>query len=190
MSTSKYHHGDLSRALVAAAGALLRREGLGGLSLRAVAREAGVSPAAPYRHFADKDALLAALAASGFASLRTALETADAAEASPRAALTAQGAAYVAFATAEPELFRLMFGGAKPADAAGLYAEAGATFEVLRHRIATLLPPAEVETGALGAWSMVHGLASLIVDRRIEAADPAALAHEVLRRFDAGAQLR
>src|SRR5579875_1684070 len=102
-----YHHGDLRRALVAAAERILVRDGLQGLSLRGVAREAGVSPAAPYHHFKDKSDLLNALAEEGFHALGDALRAEF--EADPRHDLTSMGVAYVKFARANPALYRLMF---------------------------------------------------------------------------------
>src|SRR5262245_4715846 len=110
MSTSRrakkaYHHGDLRAALLQAGGNLLEKEGLDALSLREVARRAGVSHNAPYRHFPDRDRLLAALAEEGFAELGRTL--AEAGKRGPRE----RGEAYVGFALAHPQRFRLMFGG-------------------------------------------------------------------------------
>src|SRR5262245_65147086 len=103
---STYHHGDLPPALLKAAGKILEKEGVGGLSLRELARRAGVSHNAPYRHFPDREALLAALAAEGFAMLGSAQR-----EAAAAAGLRGMGEAYVRFALAHPQRFRLMFGG-------------------------------------------------------------------------------
>jgi len=159
--------GELRETLVAAALALLE-SGSGELSLRAVARAAGVSAMAPYRHFADKAALLAAVAQCGFAALQDALAAADRAGA-PRAALLAQGLAYVAFARARPALFRLMFrdqlGLAKPAH------EDTAAYDVLARRVAELAP-GDAESAALACWSIVHGLATLVLDGRLAGLDP------------------
>ena len=110
-----YHHGDLRRALVSSA---LEFLSVAGLSLRAVARRAKVSAMAPYRHFADKEALLAAAAEHGFRQLTIRFSAAAAAAPDPGAALNALGVAYVVFACDEPSLFKLMFGPAieqKPA---------------------------------------------------------------------------
>lgn len=101
-----YHHGDLRRALLAAAGKIMEQEGALALSLRAVAREAGVSPAAPYHHFRDKAELLAAVAEEGFDGLGEAMRAARDAE--PGDALTAMGVAYVMFARGNPTLYRVM----------------------------------------------------------------------------------
>src|SRR5215218_5303559 len=93
-----YHHGDLRRALVDAARTLLEREGPSALSLRAVAREAGVSPAAPYHHFKDKSELLDAVAQQGWELLNEFLVQARARAASPRERMSELGVAYVSFA--------------------------------------------------------------------------------------------
>ncbi|WP_200845386.1 TetR/AcrR family transcriptional regulator [Roseomonas sp. 18066] len=152
MSTSKeaYHHGELRPALLAAAEALLVAEGPAGLSLRAVARGAGVSHNAPYRHFASREALLAALAAEGFSRLAAALRAAP--------GLAGQGRAYLDFAAAHPALYRLMFGaelraGSHPA----LKLAAGEAFSVLSGVAAD-------RAGALAAWALVHGIAGLRAD--------------------------
>jgi AcrR family transcriptional regulator len=143
-----YHHGDLRAAVLAAAGRMLEKEGAAGLSVRAAARRAGVSHAAPYRHFPDRDALLAALAQQGFRDLEKALEDRSGRE---------LGEAYVAFALERPERFRLMFAGRGPApDLQARFAEAFGA-----------IGPAAALAGA-AAWSLVHGLALLMLDGRFE----------------------
>src|SRR3989454_10072010 len=102
---STYHHRDLRTALLREAGKRLEKKGIAALSLRELARRAGVSHNAPYRHFPDRDSLLAALAAEGFEMLGDALEK------RPRREM---GEAYVEFAFAHPERFRLLFGGRLP----------------------------------------------------------------------------
>ena len=114
MSTLKdrksYHHGDLRRALLTAAGKMLERDGPTGVSLRAAARRAGVSPAAPYRHFRGKEELLAALAVAGFDELaRITTEVAAPHAAEPLQKAYAICRAYVEFSVANPQLYRLMF---------------------------------------------------------------------------------
>src|SRR3989337_63135 len=107
MSTSSsYHHGGLRAELVQTAGEMLEKQGLKSLSLREVARRAGVSHNAPYRHFPDRESLLAALAMEGFAKLGRALQ-----EAGSAGGLRARGQAYLRFALQNPQRFRLMFGG-------------------------------------------------------------------------------
>ncbi|OYV82135.1 MAG: hypothetical protein B7Z64_09905, partial [Acidiphilium sp. 21-68-69] len=180
MSTSKYHHGDLRQSLIEAGATLLRDEGRAGLTLRAASRIAGVSPTASYRHFADKDALLEAIADHGFALLEAALRAADT-DPDDRAALCRQGVAYVEFAVAHPDLFRLMFSGvhARRNKSAGHAARHGA-FAVLADRVARRVGPAKAATITLAAWSIVHGLAALIVEQRVAAPDPAALAARIV----------
>src|SRR5665213_933928 len=104
-----YHHGDLSRALVQAGRRILEREGPAALSLRAVAREAGVSPAAPYHHFKDKCELLNAVAQQGWMELGAAVSRARAKAPGPREALSEIGVAYVCFARENPALYRIMY---------------------------------------------------------------------------------
>lgn len=153
---------DLRAVLVDKAMALLA-EGTAEISLRSVARAAGVSAMAPYRHFADKAALLGAVAETGFADLRTVLEAADA-RAEGRGALVEQGLAYIAFAQARPALFRLMFASAETVQ---LKAPVGAhAFGVLGRRVAEVMPASQ-EGWVLACWSIVHGMAMLALDGRI-----------------------
>lgn len=175
-----YHHGDLRDALVSAALAQLEAEGETALSLRAAARACGVSAMAPYRHFADKEALLEAVAARGFEDLADRLEAADAAPSEGVEALGAQGAAYVAFACARPALFRLMFMTAAPKP------DGTRAYRILEARVAALPHPAmPAEDLTLAAWSLVHGLAALILDRRVPLAADAgeAVARRITLRF-------
>lgn len=104
-----YHHGDLRNALLAAAREILDEAGVSGLSLRAVARRAGVSQTAPYRHFKDKAALIAAIATDGFLVLKDTLEAASD-EGQEGEGLHSLGRAYVNFARKNTGLYRLMFG--------------------------------------------------------------------------------
>ena len=162
-----YHHGDLQSALVEAGLAILAEGGdAGRLSLREAARRAGVSAMAPYRHFADKDALLAAIATVGFERLAAAQRDADAA-ASPVAALKRQGIAYVAFACENPALFRLMFGAGSPDKHGALAAAGQASFELLAARVASLPSAADTGDRVLAHWSLMHGLAMLAVDGQL-----------------------
>jgi len=173
-----YHHGDLRRALVDAALALVTEEQDWGFSLREVTRRAGVSHNAPYHHFADKRALLAAVAAAGYEALRARLVAATADTPSPEAALLAIGAAYVRFGLGNPAHYRLMFGptltigeGGLPAvvaeAAAGVKAVLGEA--VLRgaqtgHFAVSPTSQAELDLAVLSAWSLVHGLTMLAID--------------------------
>ncbi len=166
LSTSKspsYHHGDLRSALVSAALDLLEEGDIEKISLRAVARRAGVSAMAPYRHYPDKEALLAAVAQKGFDRLKEALALADSAAPSNRA-LLAQGLAYVLYALENQILFRLMFGPPRRTDHCDLRASSQTAFSVLMQRVAQETSPDKLQARVLGYWSLVHGLAMLILD--------------------------
>jgi len=150
---STYHHGNLRSALLRAAGKTLEKEGVASLSLRDAARRAGVSHNAPYRHFADRDALLAALATEGFGILGEAMRGHTGKE---------MGEAYVRFAIAHPQRFRLMFGGMLPmAKYAELQEASLSTYRTLVDAFKDLPRP---EVAAAAAWSLVHGLANLLLD--------------------------
>ena len=190
-----YHHGDLEPALVAAARTILEKEGIEALSLRAVARAVGVSPAAPYHHFADKDALLAAVATEGFRDLTAAMEQRMTRETEPTRRFLGTGAGYVAFATANPALFRLMFGGSGQhfSAHAGLATAGIAAYDVLSRAAAEAASaagrdPETLPMTMLTAWSLVHGLAMLVLDAEIApqaygARDPEELALKMLDRM-------
>jgi AcrR family transcriptional regulator len=166
---SSYHHGGLREALIRSAREILESEGYEALTLRAAARRAGVSQAAPYNHFDDKAALLAAIAALGFQEFAAAMRQEMDAVVDPLARLNAAGTAYVAFATSNPGLFKLMFGtnvqqesGNPDLDAARISA-----YEVLRgavHSVHASGPqnPEQEELESLGSWALVHGLATMI----------------------------
>ena len=167
-----YHHGDLRRALVRSALEILSGAGVAGLSLRAAARRAKVSAMAPYRHFAGKEALLAAVAEYGFQQLGARFATATATAADPRAGPAALGVAYVLFARDEPSLFKLMFGPAiEKKSAHPVLDEAGwACFNALRQAVAAagfVDGEAALNDVSLACWSLVHGLSALIVDGRL-----------------------
>jgi len=186
MSTSDraYHHGDLPAALIAAARELLAEDGTEALSLRAVARRAGVSAMAPYRHFQDKEALLAAVAADGFREFAATLEVADR-SVPPDRALLEQGVAYVRFACDQPALFRLMFGPPRQGAHPALKHDEAQAHGVLAARVAAETPAPARTARVLACWSVVHGLASLIIDGQIDTTGttPEALAREVAAAF-------
>lgn len=186
VSTSKYHHGDLYAALLQAGRAALEERGLAGLTLREAARRANVSATAPYRHFADAAALLAAIATQGVQELTATLQAADA-SAEGTAALIAQASAYVAFALRNPALYRLMFGTARPDGHPALANALADCYAVLNRRVAALAPPALAPDQTLACWCLVHGLASLAVDGRLP---PQADTPEVLAARLAGLGLR
>src|SRR5215469_10036291 len=172
LETRPYHHGDLRQALVRSALEILSEAGVGGLSLRAAARRARVSAMAPYRHFADKEALLAAVAEYGFRELTTRLTTATATAADPRAGLAALGVAYVLFACDQPSLFRLMFGPMieRKSEHPALDEAGNTCFNVLRRAVeAAKFSDGDFDASdvSLACWSLVHGLAALIVDGRL-----------------------
>jgi len=134
------------------------------LTLRAVARAAGVSAMAPYRHFPDKAALLDAVKSEGFQRLRAALLQADQA-ADDSEALIGQGLAYLRFAADHPAMFRLMFAGSM-ANPPVLKGEGDTAYGVMARRIASLAPR-ETEVATTAAWAIVHGLAVLQLDGRL-----------------------
>ena len=168
---STYHHGDLRQAVLQTAGKILEKEGVGALSLRELARRAGVSHNAPYRHFSDRDSLLTALAAEGFEMLGDALES------RPRREM---GEAYVEFALAHPERFRLMFGGI-----AKLERRDHRAYEGLLKSFADLGEDAQYAAAA--AWGLVHGLSHLLLDGHFVGQDRKQFVRDVLSavRFSA-----
>jgi AcrR family transcriptional regulator len=166
-----YHHGDLRGALVRAARTLLEKRGLAALSLRAAARAAGVSPAAPYHHFADKQALLDAVAAQGFDALRSAMVKPTKQKAGPDARLDASGIGYIVFALENPALFRLMFGGGEQDVSAGprLIEARERAFDVLQTAVAETSADGKADRFVcLRLWALVHGIATLILDGGIK----------------------
>jgi len=170
---NRYHHGDLPRALLDAALHIVETEGTAALTLRAAARLAGVSQAAPYRHFANKEAILAAVAEEGFGSLMAAMARAAAAfPESPLERLRAVGVGYVTFATDHPSHFRVMFGRemADRSASASLRQVATDTFNMVAdvisdcQRAGLVRSEDPAEDLALTAWSSVHGVSALLVD--------------------------
>lgn len=164
-----YHHGDLRIALVDAGLALLEGRDAEAVSLREVARHVGVSATAIYRHFPDKQTLLAALAQAGFD--RLAHQQSAAALAGGAAGFAASGRAYVRFAIENPSLFRLMFAHTPAETHPDFASPEGSAAHLLRAGVAMLMPePASHQerfVAMLRAWSLVHGLAMLILDRQV-----------------------
>src|SRR5947209_8158306 len=158
---STYHHGNLGPALIAAARDLLDEDGPGAVSLREAARRVGVSATATYRHFADKDHLLAAVAAEGYREFSEKLRAS-----APGKGFVAMGAAYIEFALDHPGLFRLMFGPLLRERYPELGAAADEAFNVLlesaRHYVGDHAEDAE--SVAYAGWSCAHGLARLVLD--------------------------
>jgi AcrR family transcriptional regulator len=167
----RYHHGDLKRALVAAALDIVREQDVASVSLREVARRAGVSPAAPYHHFRDKSLLLAEVAQEGFRLLTSRMR--QALEQSPRAGgperLARLGRAYVRFATEEPAHYRVMF---SPELAGGeaeqrVHPAGMEALHLLTSQVQAQLPramPDQVIAISVTLWAGCHGLASLLSD--------------------------
>ncbi|MBV6760197.1 TetR/AcrR family transcriptional regulator [Rhodococcus opacus] len=177
-TTQPYHHGDLHNALVRAAVELLEEDGAAELSLRAAARRAGVSTAAPYRHFSDRDALLSAVAAVGYRDLADRLA---AAHPVPTTAddLAAIAIAYVQFALARPGLFRVMF--AEPCDPTNPERVAATTaiHEYVKSIVQQTFPSAEPDAMADAVWALVHGLAFLHLDGKFDAISSESVADRV-----------
>ena len=170
MGEKSYHHGDLRRALIEAGLASL--QGGGELSLRALARDVGVSATAVYRHFPDKDALLAALAEEAYAMLAGDQRAASEAAGGGLAGFGATGAAYVRFALKNPALFRLVFAHARPDGSGNHLDEGDEAMTMLRANAEAYAPPGcDPQVAALQAWALVHGLAVLILDGHVPAND-------------------
>jgi AcrR family transcriptional regulator len=161
-----YHHGDLRRALVAAARALLEEAGPEALSLRDVARRVGVSHNAPYRHFPTRQALLAAVAAEGFAALSARMAAVPAALGAPPG-LAAGFRCYLGFAREQPGLFRLMFDGTveKSADPA-LWAASEQSYDGLRRAVHRIAPAAD-RAAVVTVWTQLHGLALVTISGQL-----------------------
>ena len=171
-----YHHGDLHEALLKAAVQVLERDGLPGLTLRAVAREANVSHAAPTHHFGDLTGLLSELAAIGFRQFGAAMATARASAASLPERGTASAKAYVAYAQEHPGMYGLMFRSerldysrpslheASEASFAGLARGVGASRQ---EQISEESLSLDQAAAIARAWSLVHGFTMLLLDGRL-----------------------
>ncbi|OKO69869.1 TetR/AcrR family transcriptional regulator [Bradyrhizobium sp. NAS96.2] len=171
-----YHHGDLHEALLRAAERVLERDGLAGLTLRAVAREAGVSHAAPTHHFGDLTGLVSELAAIGFRQFNAAMIAAGASGATPNEKGLARAKAYIAYAQAHPGMYGLMFRTerldmkrpslheAANTSFAGLAGSIGESRHEQIHERALSLDQA---AAIVRAWSLVHGFTMLLLDGRL-----------------------
>jgi AcrR family transcriptional regulator len=173
MSRRPYHHGDLSAALVEAAYGVVARGGPEALSLRDLAHSLEVSSGAPYRHFADRQALLAEVATRGFAELTEAYRRAQAGAPDPRSAMRETARSYLALAFRSPGLFRLMFASdILGADApAVLLARAAEAWEMLYGAVAALDPGADeavMKRRAITGWSTLHGFITLVQGGRLK----------------------
>jgi AcrR family transcriptional regulator len=173
-----YHHGDLRDALVRAALEILEDSTVTEVSVRAAARRAGVSTGAPYRHFADRDALLSAVAAVGYRELAGALVAAHPA---PKTAddLADIAVAYVQFALTRPGLFRVMFAeGCDRVDPDRVAAVAAIT-EYVKAIAQQVVPTVDSEPLTTAMWALVHGLAFLHMDGKFDSSSTADVAHRV-----------
>ncbi|MEE2851305.1 MAG: TetR/AcrR family transcriptional regulator [Actinomycetota bacterium] len=177
---SSYHHGDLRAALLTTAMGMLERGE--SFSIRAVAREAGVSPTAPYRHFPDRESLESALAAQGLRDLKAAL-TRDRELPCNVEGLAELGVAYVEFALRRPALFRLMFGNECDDENDERVRAAAEVHELLATAITRVFPDSDPIDLALGGWGLVHGLACLYLDRKLTASSIHEVAAQVRASF-------
>lgn len=180
-----YHHGDLRTALIGEGLKLLEKRDLEALSLREVARNVGVSATAVYRHFPSKEDLLKALAEHGL-SLLAEQQRWAAAKAKGSAAFAQTGRAYVRFALANPNLFRLIFTHTPSRLRPDVESPVGSPARLLRGYVARGLGPEATEeqvfVAALRAWSLVHGLSMLILDEQVDRKVAEAMIDRVIGR--------
>lgn len=175
-----YHHGDLRTALIDAALEML--EAGESFSLRAVARRAGVSQTAPYRHFADREALESALAVRGFEDLNHELSPSGELPAS-EAELIEFAIAYVHFALRRPALFRLMFGQECDDRNDARVLASGELQQLLRSSLEKIYPDADGEVLPQAVWALAHGLAFLHLDGKLSAGSDDEVAARVRAAF-------
>jgi AcrR family transcriptional regulator len=170
MTERAYHHGDLKNALIRAGVDIIARDGLHGLSLRQVARQAGVSHAAPYAHFADKQALIAAIATEGHKQLHERMVALlERFPGEPLRQLAEIACAYGEFGLEEPELFYITFSGVleRERDYPALVEIAALNYALVRDLVvrcqaAGILDPGEPDVATFGVWGLVHGCVSLV----------------------------
>jgi AcrR family transcriptional regulator len=175
MPQKPYHHGDLKNALINAGIAILAREGIDGLSLRKVALEAGVSHAAPYAHFADKQTLIAAIATDGHRKINARFaEIRDSYPGDPLRQLVETAWAYTEFGLEESGHFRVTYSSAvtKERDYPDLADMIERNSEILRGLVELcqakgVLVPGDPNLAVVGVWSMVHGFVSLLLEDQV-----------------------
>lgn len=204
MSSKQYHHGDLKASLIEAANIMLVRDGADALSLRAIAAEVGVSHMAPYAHFKNKKELIKSIAEAGFVQMAetmeaVALELKTKTFLSPGELVLAYGASYLEFSTKNPQLYRLMLGqvettgrkgkkepaitdvtvgGDEKASSSPFIESSKKPFILLCDAFALRGDTEErVKAQALGAWSMVHGMAALIIEGHIQVPEGTSFKH-------------
>ncbi|NMO02662.1 TetR/AcrR family transcriptional regulator [Gordonia sp. TBRC 11910] len=177
-SKAPYHHGDLPTALVRAAIELLEEGGATALSLRAAARRAGVSTAAPYRHFADRAAILSAVATVGYQEL-----LADLIAASPDPStiddLADIAIAYVRFALKKPGLFRAMFTEQCDITSPDRVTAVAEITTYLHTMVTKVRPASDSGSMAIAMWSLVHGLAFLFLDGKLDSSSDDAVETQI-----------
>ena len=175
MRRDSYHHGDLKRALTGAALSLVAEKGPKGFTLTEAARRAGVSAAAPYRHFADKAELLATVAQQGFLELDAELSAAAEAASEPKERVIELGRAYVRWAVGHPDHYRVMFGSetfdtGHPAMAgAAERAFANLLDAITKCQQAGIVDGHDPREMAGPLWSLVHGVAALVIGGELRA---------------------
>jgi AcrR family transcriptional regulator len=175
MSAQKYHHGDLKNALIKAGVEILSKEGIGALSLRKVAQRAGVSHAAPYSHFTDKQALIAAISTEGYRVLYDKLEvTIQRYDGDPLRQLVEAAWAYTRFALDDPDHFKITLSGVVekekeyPAFVEVSQKSFGLVVQVVEScQAAGILDPGPSDAVAVSVWSLVHGFVSLLLEGQI-----------------------
>jgi AcrR family transcriptional regulator len=192
-----YHHGDLRATLLEVAARMIADQGVEGVTMRGLADRIGVSRSAPYRHFADKAALLAAVAEDGFKRLAAGLRAAGAEQAGdPLLSFRSMCLAYVEFAVEHPTHYRLMFGQAVfewqdypslVAAADGLFGEVFATVRACQQQ--NKLKPGEPRQTALAAWALAHGLSLLLVEGRLPAGRARQLAEATFESLLTGIEI-
>jgi AcrR family transcriptional regulator len=177
-STRAYHHGDLRAALLDEAAAMIDEGGVASVTMRELGRRLGVSRAAPYRHFADKETLLVAVAAAGFERLGSRLRANGNGPQASVERFRRMGEEYVRFAVENPAHYRLMYGreALTRQDRPELRAAANAIFDQLvsvfqAHQRSGAIKRQDPQKQAYVAWSAVHGLASLWIEGQIMATD-------------------
>lgn len=183
MPEKTYHHGDLKNALIEAGIDILAEKGVGGLSLREAARKAGVSHAAPYAHFADKQALIAAIATDGHKKIHDKIsQVIEQFPGDPLRQLVETAWAYVEFGFEEPDHFKITFSSIveKERDYSALVEMTGENFEAIQQLVercqaAGVLRAGEPELVAVGVWGLVHGFVSLVQEGQVS--------HSVLERY-------
>lgn len=179
----QYHHGNLHQALIQEAIRLLETEGLAGLSLRRVAREVGVSQAAPYSHFKDKQALLLAVCVAGYKRFSERMRT-EAGTSTGPAYIAGLGRGYIYFALENPALFQMMFDGELQDLPEGALSDPnfGEGYRMLDRGLAQFPIPYFEDEALSGAisWGVVHGLAQLLLSGRMK---PAQHGYDDLNEF-------